>query len=190
MPGASGLEVVRSLPAPRPKIVFCTGYDRYAVQAFELHALDYVMKPVTRARLAQTVERLREIPAAQWESAVEKVEHGGRLGETRLLVRDGTRYRVVAQEEVEYFSSDDGISTLHTAAGRFVLDPTLNALENRLDPGHFFRISRNTIVGLEKVLEVLPLMGGYGEVHLRSGPCLPVSRRRFRELLARLEGRG
>jgi len=190
MPGADGLDVVRSLGSRRPKIVFCTAFDEYAVEAFELHAVDYLLKPVTRARLAVCIEHLRRIPGPEWDLAVERVASGGTIGATRFLARCGPKYRVVGQKEVEYFSFEDGLTALHTAAGRFAMDPTLNVLESRLDPSQFFRISRGVIVRLDAVLEVAPLVGGYGEVRLRSGKRFPVSRRRFRKLLQDLEGRG
>jgi two-component system LytT family response regulator len=188
MPGADGLEVVRSLGSRRPKIVFCTAFDEYAVEAFELHAVDYLLKPVTRARLAVCIEHLRRIPAAEWDVAVERIA-GSAAGATRFLARYGAKYRVVGQREVEYFSFEEGLTALHTATGRFAMDPTLNVLESRLDPDQFFRISRGVIVRLDAVLEVAPLVGGYGEVRLRNGMCFPVSRRRFRNLLEKLEGR-
>lgn len=188
MPGADGLEVVRSLGSRRPKIVFCTAFDEYAVEAFELHAVDYLLKPVTRARLAVCIEHLRRIPAAEWDVAVERIA-GSAAGATRFLARYGAKYRVVGQREVEYFSFEEGFTALHTATGRFAMDPTLNVLESRLDPDQFFRISRGVIVRLDAVLEVAPLVGGYGEVRLRNGMCFPVSRRRFRNLLEKLEGR-
>jgi two-component system LytT family response regulator len=187
MPGADGLEVVRSLGSRRPKIVFCTAFDEYAVEAFELHAVDYLLKPVTRARLAVCIERLRGIPAAEWDAAVERIA-GSAAGATRFLARCGAKYRVVDRKEVEYFSFEDGSTALHTAAGRFAMDPTLNVLQGRLDPHQFFRISRGVIVRLDAVLEVTPLIGGYGEVRLRNGARFPVSRRRFRKLIEELGG--
>ena len=190
MPGADGLEVVRSLRSPRPKIVFCTAYDDYAVDAFELHAVDYLLNPVTRIRLAHCIERLRQTPAAEWDVAVERVAASEGTVATRFLARSGSKYRVVTQNEVEYFSFEDGLSVLHTATGRYIMDPTLNVLETRLDPNQFFRVSRGVIVRLDSLLEVSPLTGGFGEVHLRSGARLQVSRRRFRQLLERLEGCG
>jgi DNA-binding LytR/AlgR family response regulator len=145
---------------------------------------------VTRARLAVCVEHLRRIPAAEWDLAVERIAGGSAMGTTRFLARCGAKYRVVGQKEVEYFSFEEGFTVLHTAAGRFAMDPTLNVLESRLDSTQFFRISRGVIVRLDAVLEVAPLIGGYGEVQLRNGMRFPVSRRRFRKLLEELEGRG
>jgi len=189
MPGADGMEIARSLRSPRPKIVFCTAYDEYAVDAFEVHAVDYLLKPVTRVRLTRCIERLRLTPAAEWDTSVEKVAGGQGTSATRFLARCGAKYRVVAQKEVEYFSFEEGLSTLHTASGRFLMEPTLNTLESHLDPAHFFRISRSSIVRLDSILEVSPLAGGFAEVLLRSGARLQVSRRRFRQLLAHLDGR-
>lgn len=187
MPGASGLDVVRSLPAPRPRIVFCTGYDHYAVQAFELHAVDYLLKPVTRERLALTLDRLRGVPAPERDAAVDRAARTS--GEGRLLVRAGGTYRVVAPAEVECFISEEGVTFLLTEGERVVVNLTLDDLEHRLDPAAFYRISRAALVRLERVVEVVP-DGGQGQARMRSGMRLRVSRRRFRALLERLEGRG
>jgi DNA-binding LytR/AlgR family response regulator len=189
MPGADGIEIARSLRSPRPKIVFCTAYDEYAVDAFEVNAVDYLLKPVTRVRLAHCIDRLRQTPATEWDLSVERIAARQETSATRFLARCGARYRVVTQNEVEYFSFEDGLSTLHTAFGRFLMDPTLNTLESRLNPAHFFRISRSFIVKLDSILEVSPLAGGFGELLLRCGARLQVSRRRFRQLLAHLDGR-
>jgi len=190
MPGCGGLEVVRSLGLPRPKIVFCTGYDQYAVDAFELHAADYLLKPVTRARLAQSIEHLRRTSAADWDVAVQGVAEARGRAASRFLVRSGSKYRVVAEGDVEYFASEQGLTALHSASGRFWMDPTLNALERQLDERQFFRISRAAIIRLDAVHEIGTLVGGYGEVQLRGGARLRVSRRRFQELLARVAAPG
>ena len=190
MPGCGGLEVVRSLGLPRPKIVFCTGYDQYAVDAFELHAADYLLKPVTRARLARSVEHLQRTSAAEWDMAVQGVAEARARTASRFLVRSGSRYRVVSERDVEYFTSEQGLTALHSTSGRFWMDPTLNALERQLDGGQFFRISRAAIIRLDAVHEIATLVGGYGEVQLRGGARLRVSRRRFQELLGRVAAPG
>lgn len=187
MPGCSGVEVVRSLASPRPRVVFCTSFDEYAVEAFELHAIDYLLKPVTRARLAQTIARLRQEPAREPEAALARATQLGEV--SRFLARSGGRYRVVPAKDVLCFSVEDGLTALHTSRERFWMDPTLNDLEARLDPTAFCRVSRTALVRLEAIVEVATIVGGYGEVLLRNGAKLQVSRRRFRELLGRLEGR-
>jgi DNA-binding LytR/AlgR family response regulator len=188
MPGCSGLEVAACLPQPRPKIIFCTAFDQYAVDAFELHAVDYLLKPVNRVRLARAVEQVREVAQPEADGELERVMQAVRGTCTRFLARSTDRYRVIPQHEVAYFSSEMGLTRLHTASRHYVLEPTLNDLEGRLDPSLFFRISRAAIVNLDSVAEVLPLTGGIAEVVLKDGVRLEVSRRRVRELLQRLSG--
>jgi two-component system LytT family response regulator len=188
MPGCSGLEVAACLPQPRPRIIFCTAFDQYAVDAFELHAVDYLLKPVNRVRLARAVEQVREMAQPEADTGLERVMQAMRGTCTRFLVRSTDRYRVIPQHEVVYFSSEMGLTRLHTASRHHVLEPTLNDLEGRLDPALFFRISRAAIVNLDSVAEVLPLTGGIAEVVLKDGVRLEVSRRRVRDLLQRLSG--
>ena len=187
MPGASGLEVARSLARPGPGIVFCTGFDEYAVEAFELAAVDYLLKPVTRARLAQTIARVERGALPDWNAALARAARVGDR-QTRFLAKCGGRFRVVPQDAVLCFDSEQGLTALVTAHERHWMEPTLNDLEARLDPAVFFRVSRAAIVRLDAIVEVVPLVGGHGEVRLTNGARLPVSRRRLRALLARIEG--
>jgi len=186
MPGCTGIDVVACLPPPRPHIVFCTAYDQYAVDAFELHAVDYLLKPIARVRLSQALDRVRAMSSA--EARDESLDRASRSrgAPTRFLVRSGPRYLVVGESHVLYFTAEDGLTRLVADAGQYWMDPTLNDLEKRLDPARFFRISRHALVNLNAVTEVLPLPGGSGEVALKNGQRLEVSRRRFRDLLAAL----
>jgi two-component system LytT family response regulator len=186
MPGCSGIEVAASLPAPRPKIVFCTAFDEYAVDAFELHAVDYLLKPVNRARLAQALERVRRLPAEELDASIEKIGPASGNYPRRFLAKRGSKYCVVPREEVLYFASEGGLTKLQSAAGHFWMQPTLTELEARLDPAGFFRISRAGIINLDAVREVVPQPGGHGEVDLRGGARLEVSRRRLKTLMGRL----
>jgi two-component system LytT family response regulator len=183
MPGCSGLEVVASLPRPRPKIIFCTAFDQYAVDAFELHAVDYLLKPVNRIRLANAIERVRESGGSDIGPGMDRAIQAVRATSTRLLARLGDRYRIIPLQDVVWFSSQDRLTSLHTRDKDYVLDPTLNELEERLDPACFFRISRAAIVNLNAVNEVLPMAGGVADVVLATGLRLEVSRRRLKDLL-------
>jgi two-component system LytT family response regulator len=189
MPGCSGIDVAACLPAPRPHVIFCTAYDQYAVEAFELHAIDYLLKPIGRARLAQALDRVRGLPAAAERSAALDQALQRQTSPGRFLVRSGANYRVIAESRVFYFGTEGSLTRLVADAGQFWMDPTLNELEQRLDPARFFRISRSAIVNLNAVTEVTPLGGGAGEVQLKNGQRLEVSRRRYRELLQALDGR-
>jgi two-component system LytT family response regulator len=179
MPGSTGIDVAACLPEPRPRIIFCTAFDQYAVDAFELHAADYLLKPVTRARLAQALDRVRTTPAPERPAAIPPA---------RFLVKSASHYMVVPEARVLYFASEDGLTKLVAADANFWMDPTLNDLEQRLDPARFFRISRAALVSLAAVAEVHPMPGGSGEVRLKNGERLEVSRRRFRDLLDALGG--
>lgn len=187
MPGASGLDVAASLGHPRPSIVFCTAFDQYAVDAFELSATDYLLKPVNRARLAAALDRVRQAPAASAHGAPrETVSHQPALAPTRFLARRGARYRVVPAADVVCFGFDDGITRLMTASEQLTMQPTLAQLVRQLDPAKFCQISRTVIVNLDAVREAKPFPDGTGEVLLSSGATLPVTRRRWRALIDRL----
>jgi two-component system LytT family response regulator len=188
MPGSSGLEVAASLPAPRPHVVFCTAFDEYAVDAFELNAVDYLLKPVSRARLDKALERVRARAAnAERDDGLDRMTRSGG-GPGRFLVRKGQAYRVVAAREVSCILSDGGLTQLHAGGEHYWMPPTLNDLEARLDERRFFRISRAAIVNLDAVRELVPIAGGSGELTLKDGTRLEVSRRRFRDLADRLGG--
>ncbi len=185
MPGCSGLDVAAALPSPAPHIIFCTAFDQYALDAFELNVVDYLLKPVSRARLAKALDRVRR--GAAEADAIRRALRG-LAPATRFLARTGSTYRVVAARDVVCFVSEGGLTRLHTDDRHYSLSPALNDLETRLDPQHFFRVSRAAIVNLDAVIEVVPEAGGPGEVRLRNGTRLEVSRRRFKDLAARLGG--
>jgi two-component system LytT family response regulator len=184
MPGVTGLEVAASLPSPRPHIIFCTAYDQYAVDAFELNAVDYLLKPVSRARLGRALDRVRQ--GVHSDAAIDRSARA--TPPVRFLARRGNTFRVVHARDVLYFASEDGLTKLQTLTEHCWVPPTLNDLEERLNGRQFFRISRSAIVNLDAVRELAPLPGGHGEVLLKDGVRLEVSRRRFRELTERLGG--
>jgi two-component system LytT family response regulator len=187
MPGCSGLEVAASLSVPRPKIIFCTAFDEYAVDAFELHAVDYLLKPVNRARLAKAVERvLAEDRRSDGDRAIDRAGQASGHYPTRFLAKRGTRFCVVPRDEVLCFVSEQGLTTVQTSRHHLWMQPSLSDLEDRLDPDGFFRISRSAIVNLDGVEEVVPGSGGHGEVQMTNGMRLEVSRRRFRALIEKL----
>jgi len=190
MPGSSGLDVAACLPKPRPHVVFCTAYDQYAVEAFELHAVDYLLKPVGRARLAQALDRIRGMAAAGGqETALDQAIRRQQSAAARFLVRSGAHYLVMPEARVLYFGTEGSLTRLVADSGQYWMDPSLNELEERLDPARFFRISRAALINLNAVTEVVPVTGGSGEVVMKNGHRLDVSRRRFRDLLEALAPR-
>ena len=188
MPGASGLDVAASLGKPRPAVIFCTAFDQYAVDAFELSALDYLLKPVNRARLASALDRVRasSMPGGR-DRAIENLTQATGMAPTRFLARRGNRFRVVPATEVVAFTFVDGITHLLTTAEQLSMQPTLASLARRLDSEHFFQVSRNAIIRLDAVKEAKPFTDGTGEILLSNGQTMIVARRRWRALLDKLE---
>ena len=189
MPGASGLDVAASLGQPRPSVIFCTAFDQYAVDAFELSALDYLLKPVNRARLAAALDRVRVSASAKAtgrDRAIEELTHATGMAPTRFLARRGARFRVVPATEVIAFIFVDGITHLLTATEQLTMQPTLATLARRLDQ-QFFQVSRTAIIRLDAVKEAKPFSDGTGEILLGNGQTMVVARRRWRQLLGRLE---
>lgn len=194
MPGSSGIDVAACLPPPRPHVIFCTAYDQYAIEAFELDAVNYLMKPVSRARLGQALDRVRSRLATGVDERESALDHAlrrcRRSGPARFLVRSGADYVVIGESRVLYFGTEGSLTRLVADSGHYWMDPSLNDLERRLDPSRFFRISRAALINLNAVTKVTPETGGSGEVLLRNGQNLEVSRRRFRDLMHALSGLG
>jgi len=192
MPGASGLDVAASLGQPRPAVIFCTAFDQYAVDAFELSALDYLLKPVNRARLAAALDRVRATrtsPAAtdpESDPAIEQLTQAAGMAPTRFLARRGARFRVIPATDVIAFTFVDSVTHVLTAGEQLSMQPTLAALARRLDPNQFFQVSRTAIIRLDAVKEAKPFTDGTGEIVLANGQTMIVARRRWRELLDRL----
>src|SRR5262249_53106854 len=149
MAGCSGIEVAGSLPSPRPKIIFCTAFDQYAIEAFELCAVDYLLKPVNRTRLAQAIERVRTLSLAEADATVDRIIQRPRMIPARFLGRRGSRFIVIPQRDVVYFGLESGLTKLYTTDQNYVMEPTLNDFQRRLDPAVFCRISRTAIVNLD-----------------------------------------
>jgi two-component system LytT family response regulator len=187
MPGCSGLEVAASLPRPRPAIIFCTAYEQYAVDAFELQATDYLLKPVNRARLHAALQRVRDARLSEREHQLDRLTRVSELAPVRFLARRGARFRIVPRQEVVAFTFHDGLTRLHTATEQLWMQPTLAALARRLDPHTFMQISRTAVVNLDAIREAKTFPDGTGEVVLSNGLSMPVTRRRWRALLERLE---
>jgi two-component system LytT family response regulator len=188
MPGASGLDVAASLGKPRPSVIFCTAFDQYAVDAFELSALDYLLKPVNRARLAAALDRVRAATTTTGrDRAIENLTQATGMAPTRFLAKRGNRFRVVPANEVVAFIFVEGITHLLTATEQLSMQPTLASLARRLDGEQFFQVSRNAIIRLDAVKEAKPFSDGTGEILLANGQTMIVARRRWRALLDKLE---
>ncbi len=179
MPVLDGFDVVDLLPEARPHVVFVTAYDEYAIQAFEVHALDYLTKPVRLDRLNKTLRRVRDAMGGEDDSRLDDLRDSRRDQVLeRLTVHVGRRLRVVPLDEVRWIEADEGLVFAHTPDGRYRTDFTLDELEDRLPPDRFVRTHRSTIVNLDVVHELVPWSSGTYRLRLTDGTKLSVARRR------------
>ncbi len=188
MPTLSGLQVAAQLePSSAPLIVFVTAYDEHAVKAFELNAVDYLLKPYDLDRFARTVQRVRDRLNAH-ESGATAVAIGRIQAPAceRLLVPDGERLQLIDAASVEWLQADDNYVHVHTAARTYLLRRTLQDLLSQLGEQHFVRIHKSTAVNLGSVASLTPLFKGDYEIHLHNGRILRLSRRYREALFARM----
>lgn len=203
MPGRTGLDVVRDVGADAmPATIFVTAFDQYALRAFEVAALDYLVKPFDDERFEQAFHRARRLI---------ELRDLGKLREQLLAVLQGTpretatddsataqpyleriavemrgKVRVVPVDQIDYITASGPYAELHTGERTHLIRETMQTLEDRLDPRHFIRIHRSAIVRLSLVDTLLRGAGGDYEVQLKGGLRLPVSRSRREELERRL----
>jgi two-component system, LytTR family, response regulator len=186
MPGCSGIDVLRRLPPPAPRIVFTTAYAEHAVTAFELGALDYLLKPFGAERLGGALARVRAALGEPLPPALDR--YGEMLASgpmRRLFVRCGRSIQPVAVADVQRFAAVGDYVTAVTSAGDHVLHLALNRLEARLDPQQFARIHRTHLVNLDHVARFRREPDGRLTAVMRSGHELPVSKSKaqvFREM--------
>lgn len=177
LPELSGLEVARRMARPCA-IVFTTAYDRYALAAFELGALDYLLKPFGRERLATALARVRErLQAAGADDGGERartVLSEGPL--TRLFARQGPRIVPIPAESIVRIQAAGDYAEVHAAAGVFLLHVSLSELSSRLDPRHFEQVHRSHIVNLDDVREIRPHDARRLALRLRNGDEVVASR--------------
>jgi two-component system LytT family response regulator len=177
MPGGTGFDVLARLEAP-PDVVFTTAHDAHAVRAFEVNALDYLLKPIEPERLAEAVERVRQRGVRSAAPPRAPLE--------RLFVRDGERCWLVQLAQVPLISSEGNYARLHLEGHQPLVPRSLSQLEERLDPARFFRASRQHLLNLDFVEAMEPGPSGTLIARLRGGREVELSRRqsqRLRELL-------
>ena len=163
MPEMDGLAVLESIGIEwLPEIIFTTAYEQYAIRAFELHALDYLLKPFEdgRMQISALLENLKNKP--------QYLE--------RLVIKAGGRITFLRTEEINWIEADDKYVHLHTSKARPMVRQTLSAMEAQLDPAKFRRVHRSTIVNIERIAELQPLFSGEYSILLQDGTKLTLSR--------------
>jgi two-component system LytT family response regulator len=199
MPEVDAFGVIAEIGAEDfPDVVFVTAYDQYAVRAFEVRALDYLLKPIGRERFARALDRVRARVgngngaeggefAQRLRSLIDEAKTEPQYLE-RLLIRKGERMVLVRLDEVDWIDGAGNYLELHAGKTTYLLRHTLSGLESRLDPRSFLRIHRSTIVNVDRISELHPTFAGDYVVTLRDGTQLSLSRT-YRGKVEQLAGR-
>ncbi len=200
MPGQDGLEVVRRLLDKKnkikvPQVIFATAYDQYAVQAFELNAIDYLLKPIDKGRLSQSLERVRRAmegrahSTERLEELVRMLKEGSSPPQTKLLLRSSGRLMLIDPRQLIFATIEDGLISMVTKEMEGESNyRTLEELQGNLDPTVFWRAHRSYLVNINHIQEVVPWFKSSYQLRMddRKGTEIPVSRaqtKRLRELL-------
>jgi two-component system LytT family response regulator len=180
LPDGTGFDVIREIgPQQMPSVVFVTAYDKYAIQAFEVNAVDYLLKPFDESRLRESIERAQERITKPLE-IVRKLE--GLIGahETqwlqRLIVRNGERYDIVPVDSINWIESANNYTILHCHSKNHLFSSNLAALEKQLDPGRFVRVQRGYMVNITRVVAAHSIAGGIYELELSDGERIRTGR--------------
>lgn len=182
LPDGNGFDVLERADFT-PQVIFTTAYDQHALQAFEVNALDYLLKPITAERFQQALAKRAPAEAAAAESAPAP----GRFTGEHLFVRDGERCWFVPLRELTLLEVEGNYVTLHFRGTRAPLARSLNYVADRLDPRVFFRANRQQVVNLHHIARIDPAIGDGLMVRMQDGREVQVSRRQARELQQRLE---
>jgi two-component system, LytTR family, response regulator len=183
MPGLDGFEVIEELAEPEiPLIIFVTAFDHYSLKAFAVHALDYLLKPLSRSRFQEALQRARGILGTRDQKDVnrrllallEEIERQ-RTSLDRFVVRTPDRILFLKSEEVEAIEATGNYMHLFRGRESFMIRETLAMLERRLDPNRFVRTHRSWIVNIDKIQEIHPCESGY-IIHVQGGTKVPVSK--------------
>jgi two-component system LytT family response regulator len=169
MPEVDGFDVLSALPPSQaPVVVFVTAYDEYAVRAFEVNAVDYLLKPFDRDRFQRALTRAKD--------QIRRVPSADRRYSERLVVKSGGRIFFLKTEEVDWIAAEGNYVRLHVKTDSFLLRTTITNLETHLDPSKFARIHRSQIVNIDRIRELRPWWHGEYQVLLKDGSQLTLSR--------------
>lgn len=188
MPGLNGLEVSKALSSiePRPITVFVTAHDKYAINAFDAEAVDYLLKPVSENRFLKTVKRIKELIRSQLTERIENalLEHGSEPHSKRIPVEKNGRIKLLDAKEIVYFFADQGYILAKTADSSYITNFTLNELEDRIDQSVFFRCHKSYMANMDYIREIIPWNYSTYKLIMSNNDEIPVSRQKAKELNA------
>lgn len=180
MPGRNGFQLLESLESV-PAVIFVTAFDEYALRAFEVSAVDYLMKPVAPERLAAALQRLTKRTASEPDESAETASPPALPAQQQIFIRDGERCWFIRLAEITLVESEGNYSRLYFGQNQPLIPRSLSYLEARLDPQIFFRANRKHIVNLRAIQQITPAVDGGYELKLAAGQVVEMSRRRAQE---------
>ncbi len=186
MPGKSGFEMLSQLERT-PEVIFTTAYDEFAIKAFEVNALDYLLKPIEPKRLADAIQKLQLIDSKESRPITENFNNSILTENDQVFVKDGERCWFVKLTEIRLFESVGNYAKIFFGPNKPLILKSLNALEERLDEKSFFRANRKHIVNLRMIEKIEPYFNGGLLLELKGGEKIEVSRRqtvKFKELMS------
>jgi two-component system, LytTR family, response regulator len=180
LPDGTGFDVVREVgPQHMPAVVFVTAYDKYAIQAFEVNAVDYLLKPFDERRLRESIDRARKRlsrPSALVRQLEGLIEAHDSAWLQRVVVRNGERFDFVPVDSIDWIESANNYTVLHCRSKDHVFGETMTTLEHRLDPVKFARVHRCHIVNVTRIVAAHAMAGGVFELELRDGARIRTGR--------------
>jgi two-component system LytT family response regulator len=186
MPGKSGFDLLGELDKA-PHVIFTTAFDEYALKAFEVNALDYLLKPIEPKRLADAIQKLQLAESKENNPAVENTNQSILSESDQVFVKDGERCWFVKLSEIRLFESVGNYAKVYFGPNKPLILKSLNALEERLDPKIFFRANRKHIVNLRLIEKIEPFFNGGLLLELKDGEKIEISRRqtvKFKEMMS------
>ena len=187
MPGMTGFDLLRLLPeAERPRVIFATAYDRYAVEAFSVSAADYLLKPIGRKRFREALDKVAAAtPVPSVSEVLSRLPSPTPI--SRLAVRQMKRIKVLDVSRISRIVAERQIIAVYDReGGRYWTEETLDSLERRLDAERFFRIHRSSLINLDEELSIEPWQDGRLRIHFPDGNVLTAARGPAKELRRRL----
>ena len=182
MPKINGFEMLELVESP-PSVIFTTAFDEYAIKAFETHAVDYLLKPFSKERFSKAVDKWLASSAntsVQPQKAVEELTHSvvsaSPSQHERIVVKTGTKVKIIPVQDVQYLEADDDYVSIHTQEGSFLKNKTMSFFEQTLDPGQFVRVHRSYILAVQQITRIDPYEKDAHIAILKSGAKIPVSK--------------
>lgn len=184
MPKITGFEMLELLEQP-PAVIFTTAFDEFAIRAFEANAIDYLLKPFSEERFKKAMDKFLERPISVTTESTQRIinqDNGHPAANTRIVVKTGTRVKIIPVQEILYIEADDDYVRIFTAEGNFLKNKTMSYYEKNLDTQSFVRVHRSFIVHINQITRIDPYQKETHLAILRNGKQIPVSKTGYARL--------